>query len=67
VPPGYSSIQRHWRSQDGEFVCVPERDVPLIEDGAETARRAGDCGHFAKGAATAAFQVASQATANKAR
>lgn len=49
LPPGSWSSQRHWHSHEDEFVYVLEGEVMLIEDGAETVLRAGDCAAFPKG------------------
>ena len=49
LPPGGWSSQRHWHSAEDEFVYVLEGELTLIEDGGETALRAGDCSAFAKG------------------
>src|ERR1700744_4563900 len=49
LPPGNWSSQRHWHSHEDEFVYVLEGEVTLIEDGAETVLRAGDCATFPKG------------------
>jgi uncharacterized cupin superfamily protein len=45
---GWSS-QRHWHSDEDEFVYVLEGEVTLVEDGGETVLRAGDCAAFPKG------------------
>lgn len=49
LPPGNWSSQRHWHSHEDEFVYVLQGEVVLVEDGGETALRAGDCAAFAKG------------------
>lgn len=49
LPPGGWSSQRHWHSHEDEFVYVLEGDLVLVEDGGETALRAGDCAGFPKG------------------
>jgi uncharacterized cupin superfamily protein len=49
LPPGNWSSQRHWHSDEDEFVYVLEGELTLIEDGGETLLRAGDCAAFAKG------------------
>lgn len=49
LPPGSWSSQRHWHSQEDEFVYVLEGELTLVEDGGETVLRAGDCAAFAKG------------------
>ena len=48
LPPGGWSSQRHWHSDEDEFVHVLEGEVVLIEDGGETVLRAGDCAAFPK-------------------
>jgi uncharacterized cupin superfamily protein len=48
VPPGSWSSQRHWHSDEDEFVYVLEGEVTLIEDGGETLLHAGDCATFPK-------------------
>src|ERR1700761_5566728 len=49
LPPGGWSSQRHWHSHEDEFVYVLEGELTLVEDGAETVLRAGDCAAFPKG------------------
>jgi hypothetical protein len=49
LPPGSWSSQRHWHSEEDEFVYVLEGEVTLIEDGGETVLHAGDCATFPKG------------------
>ena len=49
LPPGSWSSQRHWHSEEDEFVYLLEGEVTLIEDGGETVLRAGDCAAFPKG------------------
>jgi uncharacterized cupin superfamily protein len=51
LPPRRWSSQRHWHSAEDEFVYVLEGEVTLIEEGARTILRAGDCAGFPKGAA----------------
>ena len=48
LPPGNWSSQRPWHSHEDEFVYVLEGELILIEDGAETILRAGDCAAFPK-------------------
>ena len=43
LPPGNWSSQRHWHSEEDEFVFVLEGELTLIDDGGETLLRAGDC------------------------
>jgi uncharacterized cupin superfamily protein len=49
LPAGSWSSQRHWHSDEDEFVYVIEGEVTLVEDGAETVLRGGDCAAFPKG------------------
>ena len=49
LPPGSWSSQRHWHSQEDEFVYVLEGELTLIEDEGATVLRAGDCAAFPKG------------------
>jgi uncharacterized cupin superfamily protein len=49
LPPGNWSSQRHWHSQEDEFVYVLAGELTLVEDNAETLLRAGDCAAFPKG------------------
>ena len=48
LPPGTWSSQRHWHSNEDEFVWVLSGEVVLVEDGGETILRADDCAAFAK-------------------
>jgi uncharacterized cupin superfamily protein len=48
LPPGNWSSQRHWHSEEDEFVYVLEGELTLIEDGGETLLRVGDCAAFPK-------------------
>ncbi len=49
LPPGAWSSQRHWHSDEDEFVYVLEGEAALIEEGGETVMQAGDCATFPKG------------------
>ena len=49
LPPGSWSSQRHWHSDEDEFVYVLEGELTLVEDDGETQLRAGDCAAFPKG------------------
>ena len=49
LPPGVWSSQRHWHSDEDEFVHVLDGELTLIEDNARTLLRAGDCAAFPKG------------------
>jgi uncharacterized cupin superfamily protein len=51
LPPGVWSSQRHWHSEEDEFVYVLSGEVTLIDDAGEHLLRAGDCAAFPKGAA----------------
>ncbi|MDB5936343.1 MAG: transcriptional regulator [Massilia sp.] len=46
LPPGSWSGQRHWHSQDDEFVFVVSGELVLITDHGEQVMRAGDCAAF---------------------
>src|SRR5882757_10657435 len=48
LPPGNWSSQRHWHSDEDEFVYLVAGEVVLVEDGGETVLRAGDCAAFPK-------------------
>ena len=49
LPPGNWSSQRHWHSDEDEFVYVLEGELTLIENGGESVLRAGECAAFPKG------------------
>jgi uncharacterized cupin superfamily protein len=49
LPPGNWSSQRHWHSDEDEFVYVLEGELVLVEDEGETLLRAGECAAFPKG------------------
>jgi uncharacterized cupin superfamily protein len=49
LPPGGWSSQRHWHSDEDEFVYLLEGELVLIEDEGETVLRAGDAAAFPKG------------------
>jgi uncharacterized cupin superfamily protein len=49
LPPGGWSSQRHWHSDEDEFVIVLEGELTLVENDGETSLRAGDCAAFPKG------------------
>ena len=49
LPPGTWSSQRHWHSHEDEFVYVLSGELTLVEDGAETLLRAGECAAFPRG------------------
>lgn len=48
LPPGGWSSQRHWHSDEDEFVFVLEGELTLVEDEGETLLRAGECAAFPK-------------------
>lgn len=49
LPAGGWSSQRHWHSDEDEFVYLIAGELTLIEDGGETVLAAGDCAAFPKG------------------
>jgi uncharacterized cupin superfamily protein len=49
LPPGGWSSQRHWHSDEDEFVYVLEGELKLVEDSGAILLRAGDCAAFPKG------------------
>ena len=49
LPPGGWSSQRHWHSEEDEFVYVLAGELTLIEDDGETLLHAGECAAFPKG------------------
>ncbi|MGH6888391.1 MAG: cupin domain-containing protein [Rhizomicrobium sp.] len=49
LPPGCWSSQRHWHSDEDEFVWVLSGEVALVTDEGEQILRAGDCAAFPKG------------------
>jgi uncharacterized cupin superfamily protein len=49
LPPGGWSSQRHWHSDEDEFVYVLKGELTLIEDGGEAILHEGDCAAFPKG------------------
>ncbi|MGA8277406.1 MAG: cupin domain-containing protein [Rhodanobacteraceae bacterium] len=51
LPPQAWSSQRHWHSDEDEFVHVLSGEVILITDAGEEVLRAGDCAAFPKGVA----------------
>jgi uncharacterized cupin superfamily protein len=51
LPPGSWSSQRHWHSEEDEFVWVLQGEVVLVGDGAEQILRSGDCAGFKAGVA----------------
>jgi uncharacterized cupin superfamily protein len=49
LPPGGWSSQRHWHSDEDEFVYVLEGELKLVEDNEQTLLRSGECAAFPKG------------------
>lgn len=49
LPPGDWSSQRHWHSDEDEFVYVIAGTLTLVTDAGETLLGPGDCAAFAKG------------------
>jgi uncharacterized cupin superfamily protein len=43
LPPGKWSSQRHWHTQEDEFVWVLEGEVVVVEDDGDHRLRPGDC------------------------
>ena len=50
LPPGEWSSQRHWHSDEDEFVYVLEGEVTLVTDAGREVVKAGECAAFPKGA-----------------
>lgn len=46
LAPGSWSAQRHWHSEEDEFVFVLSGELVLITDSGEQVMRAGDCAAF---------------------
>ena len=46
LPPGAWSSQRHWHSEEDEFIYVVTGEVVLITDLGEEVMRAGECAAF---------------------
>jgi uncharacterized cupin superfamily protein len=46
LAPGAASALRHWHEKEDELVYILEGEVVLVEDGGETALRAGDAAGF---------------------
>jgi uncharacterized cupin superfamily protein len=49
LPPGAWSSQRHWHTEEDEFVYIVEGEVVLVTDAGEEIFRAGDCAGFKAG------------------
>lgn len=50
LAPGAWSSQRHWHSEEDEFIFVLEGELTLVTGSGETLLRPGDCAAFPKGA-----------------
>ena len=51
LPAGAWSSQRHWHSDEDEFIYVVQGEVVLVTDGGEEILRAGECAGFPAGVA----------------
>jgi uncharacterized cupin superfamily protein len=49
LSPGAWSSQRHWHSNDDEFIYVVEGEVVLVTDAGDEVLKAGDCAGFKGG------------------
>lgn len=49
LEPGSRSSDRHWHSDEDEFLIVLEGEGTLVEDGGEETLRPGDCAAWAAG------------------
>ncbi len=49
LAPGSRSSERHWHSDEDEFLMMLEGQAVLIEDDGETTLNPGDCAAWAKG------------------
>jgi uncharacterized cupin superfamily protein len=49
IEPGAWSSQRHWHTEEDEFVWVVDGELTLIIDAGEELLRAGDCAAFRRG------------------
>jgi uncharacterized cupin superfamily protein len=49
LPPGQWSAERHWHTNEDEFVWVLEGEVVLVNQDGETVLKAGDCACFPAG------------------
>ena len=49
LPAGCWSSQRHWHSDEDEFVYVLQGEIVLVTDAGEEVLRAGDCAGFKAG------------------
>ena len=62
LPPGNWSSQRHWHSEEDEFVYILAGELVLIEDAGETLLRAGDCAAFKKNSGNGHHMINRSAT-----
>lgn len=49
IQPGAWSSQRHWHTDEDEFVWVVEGELTLVTDAGEEILRPGDCAAFKRG------------------
>lgn len=49
LPPGQATAQRHWHTEEDEFVYVLEGEAVLIDDAGETPMGPGDAAAFPGG------------------
>ena len=49
IPPGQWSAERHWHTNEDEFVWILEGELVLVTDAGETPLKAGDCAAFPAG------------------
>ena len=49
LPPGAWSSQRHWHTEQDEFIYVLAGEVVLVTDAGDEVLRAGDCAGFKAG------------------
>jgi uncharacterized cupin superfamily protein len=49
LPPGVWSSQRHWHTEQDEFVYVLSGEIVLVTDGGEEILKPGDCAGFKAG------------------
>ena len=49
LPPGSWSSQRHWHTEQDEFVYIISGEVVLVTDAGEEILKAGDCAGFKAG------------------
>lgn len=51
LPPGQWSSQRHWHTEEDEFVYILSGEVTLVTDAGREVLKAGECAGFPKGVA----------------